>query len=230
MVARSKLRDAVVQAVLQRIKSEQLVAGDALPPERALAEELGVSRTVVREGLTSLEMQGVLELVPGRRPVLVRRFERAFAETLGHAVGEDGMRLRELLEVRQIVEPEAAALAAERASADELAAMERAIAAMGDHLDAPEGYVDADVAFHEALLSASGNELLAEMMRPAAGLAVASRRASVGVRRPPATALEEHRRILEAIRAGDGPAARTAVAEHLSATALDIAASESGRA
>jgi len=229
MVARSKLRDAVVHAVLERIKTEQLVAGDALPPERMLAEQLGVSRTVVREGLTSLEMQGVLELVPGRRPVLVRRFERAFAETLGHAVGEDGTRLRELLEVRRIVEPEAAALAAHRASADELDAMERAVGEMGDHLDAPEGYVDADVAFHEALLSASGNELLAEMMRPAASLAVASRRTSVGARRPPVAALEEHRRILEAIRAGDEEAARAAAARHLDATALDIAAAESGR-
>lgn len=225
MVPRGKLRDAVVQAVLDRIRTEGLVPGDALPPERVLAVELGVSRTVVREGLTSLEMQGVLELVPGRKPVVVRRFERAFAETLGHAVGQDSARLGELLEVRRIVEPEAAALAAVRATAEELAAMQRAVDEMDAHLDATEGYVDADVAFHEALLSASGNQLLAEMLRPAAGLLVESRRLSVGARRPPASALDEHRRILAAIRAGDPAVARAAVAEHLSATALDLAAS-----
>lgn len=224
MVTRSKLRDEVIVALLRHIEQEQLSAGDSLPPERAIAEQLGVSRTVVREGLTALEMQGLLELVPGRRPVLVRRFERAFAETLGHAVAGDEGRLRELIEVRQIFEPSAAALAARRASVEEIAAMERAVDDMAAHLDSPEGYIDADVSFHEGLVSAAGNELLADIMRPVAALLAQSRRATVGARRPPSSALAEHRGILDAIRDRDPEAARAACVAHLEATALDLEA------
>lgn len=224
MVARSKLRDEVVVAVLSRIHLEGLERGDSLPPERVLAEELGVSRTVVREGLTALEMQGVLELVPGRRPVVTQRFERAFADTLGHAVAADAERLGELTEVRAIVEPAAAALAALRATEEQIRAMAAAVDDMAKHLDSLEGQVDADVAFHEALLTGAGNELLAEIMRPVASLLTMSRQRTVGARRSPSDALAEHRRILEAVASRDAGAAREAAASHLASTALDVVA------
>ncbi|NYI40508.1 FadR/GntR family transcriptional regulator [Demequina lutea] len=225
MITRSKLRDAVVSALLERIDSDGLMPGDTLPPEREIAAELGVSRTVVREGLAALEIQGVLELVAGRRPTVVHDFERAFASTLGHAVASDAGRLRELTEMRTIVEPAAADLAAQRATPTDIDAMRRSIDAMRSNLDRPEGFVDADIAFHEALLSAAGNGLLADMMRPSAALLALSRRRSSGVRRPPADALSEHEMIFDAIGRGDRRAARAACAQHLDATLLDLEAS-----
>ncbi|MCU1439558.1 MAG: transcriptional regulator, GntR family [Rhodoglobus sp.] len=222
MIARNKLRDEVISAVLAIIEGDSLGPGDTLPPERELSATLGVSRTVVREALTALEMQGLLVLVPGRRPTIQLQYERAFGETLGLAMRKDENSLKQLMEVRWIIENSAAALAAARATAGDIEALGNAIARMREHLDEPSGYVDADVAFHEALLVATGNDVLVSMMRPAAGLLARSRELTTGSRRPPSSALEEHIAIFERISAGDVEGAREASARHMAATIEDL--------
>jgi len=228
MITRGKLRDEVVTEVIGIIERDGLRPGSTLPPERELSAAMGVSRTVVREALTALEMQGVLELVPGRRPTVRQHYEQAFGETLGFAVRKDEDSIRQLMEVRRIFESEAAALAAARATPADIEALSRAITRMRDHLDEPSGYVDADVAFHEALLVATGNDLLVSMMRPAAGLLVRSREVTTGTRRPPAAALAEHTAIFECIAAGDVEGARAASAAHMSSTVADVESSLGG--
>lgn len=222
MIERSKLRDAVIAELLKTIEHDKLRPGDTLPPERELSAGMGVSRTVVREALTALEMQGLLVLVPGRRPTINQQYERAFGETLGLAVRKDRDSLMQLMEIRWIVENEAAALAAERATPDDINAMADAIARMRDHLNEPSGYVDADLAFHEALLVATKNDMLVSMMRPAAGLLARSRSLTTGSRRPPQSALDEHSAIFDRIRAGDVDGARAASAQHMAATIEDV--------
>jgi GntR family transcriptional repressor for pyruvate dehydrogenase complex len=222
VIARNKLRDEVISALLATIEKDSLGPGDTLPPERELSAAMGVSRTVVREALTALEMQGLLVLVPGRRPTVLLEYERAFGETLGLAIRKDENSLQQLMEVRWIVENAAAALAAARATPRDIEALGEAIAGMRDHLDEPSGYVDADVAFHDALLVATGNEMLVSMMRPAAGLLARSRELTTGSRRPPSSALEEHVAIFERIREGDVEGARQASAAHMAATIEDL--------
>jgi GntR family transcriptional repressor for pyruvate dehydrogenase complex len=222
MIARNKLRDEVISELLTIIEKDSLGPGDTLPPERELSASMGVSRTVVREALTALEMQGLLVLVPGRRPTVQLQYERAFGDTLGLAMRKDEHSLRQLMEVRWIVENAAAALAAARASAADIEALDEAITRMRDHLDEAPGYVDADVAFHEALLVATGNDMLVSIMRPAAGLLARSRELTTGSRRPPSSALEEHVAIFERIRDGDVEGARRASERHMTATIEDL--------
>jgi DNA-binding FadR family transcriptional regulator len=225
MIARGKLRDQVVTGLLDHIRRHGLQTGDALPSERELAAETGVSRTVVREALTALEMQGLLSLGPGRRPVLQRRHEKALGETLELALEGGADAIDQLMEVRQIVETAAAALAAVRATDDDIAAMRAAVDAMGSEIDQPAGYVDADLAFHEALLVATHNDMLVTIMRPAAGLLARSREMTTGSRRPPREAMVEHQAILERICSRDPEGARRLSRAHMEATADDLMAS-----
>lgn len=222
MIVRNKLRDQVVSAVIEIIDSADLKPGDTLPPERELALQVGVSRTVVREALTALEMQGLLELSPGHRPTVRSHYERAFSETLGLAMRDDLDRILQLAEVRRVVEVDAAGLAARRATPEDLAAMQSALDTMGDHLEDSVGYVDADVAFHEAMLLATKNDVLVSMFRPVTQLLQRSRSlTNAGHRRPQTDAVEQHREILDRIAAGDADGARSACERHMAETFED---------
>jgi GntR family transcriptional repressor for pyruvate dehydrogenase complex len=223
MIVRNKLRDQVVTEVIELIDRSGLRPGDELPPERELTAQMGVSRTVVREALTALEMQGLLELTPGRRPRVRLEYERALGETLGLAMREDLDRILQLAEVRRIVEADAAALAAERAEPQDVAAMQEAIDTMREHLADPVGWVDSDVAFHEALLLATKNEVLVSMFRPVAQMLQRSRAVTTEVRRrPTSTAARQHQEILDRIAARDIEGARAASERHMTETVEDV--------
>lgn len=223
MIVRNKLRDQVVAEVVALIDRSGLKPGDSLPPERELATQVGVSRTVVREALTALEMQGLLELTPGRRPMVRLEYERALSETLGLAMRDDLDRILQLAEVRRIVEVDAAGLAAVRASAEDIAVMQGAIDTMRDHLADDVGRVDADVDFHEALLVATKNEVLVSMFRPIAQLLQRSRSVtSEAQRRSTSEALDQHQAILDRIAARDADGARAASERHMAETLEDV--------
>jgi GntR family transcriptional repressor for pyruvate dehydrogenase complex len=224
VIVRRKLRDQVVELLLDTIREQRLVPGDFLPSERELASRLGVSRTVVREALTALEMQGMLSLVPGRKPELTQRYERAIGDTLRLAAQADVEGIVKLFEVRRMIEPEAAALAAERHTRRDLSAMEDAVERMRSKAFEREGYVQADVAFHDALLVASRNDLLVSMFRPIAELSERSRDLTAWTRRKPFRAAEEHQAILDRVGDRDAEGARQAMDQHMQSTALDLAA------
>ncbi len=224
MITRSKLKDQAVEALLALIEDRGLKPGDALPTERELSEILGVSRTVVREAFGMLEVRGLVEIRAGRGAVLTREFERAFTDTLRLVMRDDAHALEELFEVRRIFEAEVAALAAERAHDEHLRRMRAALELMASQLERPAGYVDADLAFHDALMEAAGNSVLMTMTRPVAALLAESRHLTAWRRRSPREALAEHERIAARVEAGDAEGARAEMRRHLDATAKDMQA------
>jgi DNA-binding FadR family transcriptional regulator len=225
---RAKLRDVAIDSIRNRIRQDRLRVGDSLPTERALAEELRVSRTVVREALAGLEMRGLLDLSPGRPPRVVADYDRAFGDTLSLAVDEDPQALLDLIEVRQMVEVEAAGLAAVRCRATDLIAMHTAQQSMHASISEPGGYVTADIGFHTALLEAARNRILSILFGPVAELLQESRQRTAWKRRPATEAWQEHQRILECIEAGDAAGARLTMAAHLASTRRDLSASLAG--
>src|SRR5215211_4729894 len=126
-IRRIKLRDQVAEMLLEMIFSSDYEAGDRLPPERVLVEELGVSRTVVREALNLLETRGLLRVEHGRGAVVSANGAHAVHTNLGLLLRMQPSTLGELMEMRKALEVEVAGLAAERATTDDIAAMRAAL-------------------------------------------------------------------------------------------------------
>lgn len=220
---RLKLRDQVVDALIEMIEEQGLRPGDAFPSERVLVDQFGVSRTVIREAMSKLEVRGILGIDQGKRPRVASNSGSALRDELRLIARVEPDALWDLFEVRKMFEVEVAALAAARRDPDALAAMQNAVRRMRDHLDQPEGYVDGDVQFHHALLLGSGNRVLERLMRPVTELMLTSRRITASRRRPTKAALVEHEAILAAVERSDPKAASAAMRKHLVATERDLA-------
>ena len=224
-VARGNLTDRVQDALRQRILSGEWPAGTRLPAIERLAADAGVSRTVAREAVRALATQGLLEVVHGHGTVVAASTNRPVVEALRH-----GMRasadLVGIVEVRLALEVEAAALAAGRRTAEDLGTLRPAAARLGVLRGVPgeAGYLQADVAFHEAIVRATHNPVfvmvaasIAELLRETR-LAIAAGRPAP----PPAPAApggehrpESHAVILERVEAGDAQGAAGAMRQHL---------------
>lgn len=210
--------------MLDMVVSGGLLPGERLPPERELCERLGVSRTVVREALNLLEACGIISIEHGRGAVVSGGQPRAVRDALGFLLRVQPKTLWELLEIRGILEVEVAGLAAGRAGTEDFAAMRAQLDRMRDLIDAPDGYVDADVAFHALLARAARNGVLLTMLEPVVDLLRASRRVSAARPGNARRALDEHEQILERVEAGDAGGAREEMRRHLANTAKDIEA------
>lgn len=206
------------------VVSRGLASGERLPPERELVESMGVSRTVVREALNLLEARGIVSIEHGRGAVVSGGDTGAVRDTLGLILRFRSDALSELLEVRKILEVEISGLAAERAVPADIRDMKFQLGRMRDAIDVPEGYVDADVEFHELLARSVGNEVLLSMLDPVVDLLRASRQVTASRRENAERALREHHEILNCVEQGDAEGARTRMRKHLTATEKDVEA------
>lgn len=177
------LHAGVVQDIGRQIVRGELAPGDILPEQGELSRQLGVSRTVVREATKVLAAKGLVESRSKRGTAVLPRSEWRLLDpdVLGW-LKDDGLDpefLRSMFEVRRIIEPAAARLAAQRATADELLAIEAPFEAMAAATD-EASYLEADIHYHAALVAATHNDHLIALVAvfgPAlqAGLRVATR-------------------------------------------------------
>jgi DNA-binding FadR family transcriptional regulator len=177
--------------------------GSAVPPEPTLCAEYGVSRTVVREAIKSLVAKGLLSTGPkvGTRVLPAEQWNRFDAEVLAwHArSGLTREFLRDLQELRGMVEPAAARLAAERATVADMAALTAAYAGMKVAITHGGDYVEHHLAFHQGLLRASGNRLLMQMGQALGTLLRTSFELSSTRVDAPALSLPRHKAVLDAV-------------------------------
>ena len=138
--------------------------GDRLPGERALAEELGVGRSAVREAISALEVLGVVETRAGSGTYLRSGTSELLPSTLSWSLLMDQERTAELSVVRGALERSAAQLAALTATAEQKAELTGIVEDQRAAADDPEGYVAADVAFHRVLAQIGGNALVGELL------------------------------------------------------------------
>jgi GntR family transcriptional repressor for pyruvate dehydrogenase complex len=201
-------------------------AGSALPREADLAARFGVSRGVARESLRGLEERGLVTVKHGRGATVNPddRWDVFDPHVLAALLaGDQGAEiLAEYLECRRILEIEAASLAAERATEADLANLSDAFARMSAGAERVRGnpaaedlFHEADVAFHQALIAATGNRALGNMTGPVHRALAAARRPLARPEYRLERGLPEHRRILAAIAARDPEEARAAMRDHL---------------
>ena len=215
---------SLVEGVCQQLA--ELVRGTTsqddrwLPAERSLAEQLGVSRTVVREATKRLEQQGLLEIQHGTGIKVVNKLHRPLNDSLSLLIPDVAERLQQLNETRMSIEPDAAAFAAERASTEHIRNMQKIQAELEsapDHAAA----IEADISMHRAIAQASGNLIYQLVLDSLADIGFTSRLRTIG-RIGKAAAVEHHAQILEAIINRDPAAARAAMQRHILAAGEDM--------
>lgn len=211
------LAERVTEQMKQLIVSGQLQAGDRMPPERELARQFGVSRTVVREAVRSLMAQGLVEVHAGSGSVVRNLSAGAVAESMALflQVGRQGFDYGKLLEVRRLLEVEIAGLAAERRTVEDLAAM-AAVLQETPHVGGNcDGWLKNDMAFHALLAQATKNELFSLLLDSIADIMISVRRLSFDVVGASGRTLKCHSAILEQVERGDPVGARAAMRDHL---------------
>ncbi|MGW0082332.1 FadR/GntR family transcriptional regulator [Streptomyces sp. NPDC003393] len=224
------MHERVVDELGRRIVGGVWGPEDSLPVEDLLATEIGVSRGVLREAVKALVAKGMLHVRPrtGTRVLPPEHWNHLDRDVLRwKQAGDATALLRDTSELRRIVEPEAARLAAHRAGPDDVRALYDALAAMEAAAAEPgrSGYVEADIAFHRALLDAGGNRLLGSLGR-AIDIAL-EHSFLVSTQTPGAVeaSLPGHRAIVEAVVANDPAAAAAAVLAVVEAAEKEIAQS-----
>jgi GntR family transcriptional repressor for pyruvate dehydrogenase complex len=231
LVRTSRLYEQIVQQIEESILKGALKPGDQLPAERELAQRFGVSRTAVREAVKTLREKGLVEAYSGRGTFITDGTSQAVRQSfdlmvkIGQPEGST-----DLAELRSILEPAIAALAAERAEESDRATLREAVAVMDRALKDADAYIEADLDFHLSLAEAAANPLILSLIDSIVGLLREQRLRIFKVEGGPERGQFHHKRILEAVEQRDSKKARDAMKAHLEQVREDSQASPGKRA
>ncbi|OHC65091.1 MAG: hypothetical protein A3H93_11270 [Rhodocyclales bacterium RIFCSPLOWO2_02_FULL_63_24] len=217
-----RLSEEVSGELQRRIARGELKPGDRLPTEKALGDAFGVSRAVVREAIARLKADGLIETRQGSGAFIVevpKTINLRFWQGAGPELDE----LRDIFELRAMVEGAVAELAAQRRDENDLKTMAEHLQAMDDAMTSGRDGTEADDNFHIAMANATHNAYVGRLVEFLGRHFSDSRKLSWhGTRRElahPQEAQREHRALFEAIARGDVEGARGCALEHLRGTA-----------
>jgi GntR family transcriptional regulator, transcriptional repressor for pyruvate dehydrogenase complex len=214
-VHRSRIYEEIIEQVQKLIRDGQLKPGDQLPPERTLAEIFKVSRASVREALRALEQRGLIEGKQGGGTFVRAPSAEALIQPLASALLASRRELVDILDVRQMLEPEIARRAAARATGEQLARMQQLLGRQREKVLRGESYVSEDSEFHYCLAVACDNAVLLELLNVIMDLLQESRATLLQSPERARRSLEGHRQILEAVQQRDPEAAYQATLAHV---------------
>ncbi|HEY9294510.1 MAG TPA: FadR/GntR family transcriptional regulator [Microlunatus sp.] len=216
----------VARQLLGLLTSGDLAPGSRLPPERALAERLGVGRSAVREALASLEILGVVQVRPGSGTYLQGGASELLPKTLSWGLMLAASRTDDLLELRSSLEATAAEAAATRASEQDLEDQARYLARMESNLDSPADFIEADIRFHASIAHAAGNEVLADLLQTIRSLLQLWTERGLSTREQAEDAYREHLLIHQAIEERSGRKAGAAMRRHMKTASRRVRSTE----
>jgi DNA-binding FadR family transcriptional regulator len=226
---RRTFHEEILDRLGQQICAGRYKPGDVLPAEPILGEQFQVSRIVVREAVKSLVAKGILEVRRKTGTIVLPReqwhlFDPDVIGWYARGRAFDQRFIADLMELRRIIEPAAARLAAERASEDDRKAVRVAFARMAASTGAPENYVPADLAFHNAILTASHNQFLWQMSSALSIILRTSFLIAVRVPGGPQGSLAMHEDLCLGIERGEPDAAEAAVRKLIERAEHDMTA------
>ncbi len=225
-VQNGRLFEQIVEQIESRIVAGELKIGDQLPPEWELAKQFQVSRTAVREAVKILREKGLIEIKAGRGTFVTNTTPQTMRQSLDLLMkigSADGY--ANLNEVREMMEPEIAALAASRVTEENLTAMEDAFQAMDAAYEDGDAFIESDLDFHLALAEATQNPLIPALLDTIVDLLREQRKRAAMVPGGLQRSQQHHRKILQAVRARDPQAARQAMQGHLEQVCKDLESS-----
>lgn len=220
-IEKTKIYEIAVNQIKDQIENGTWAVGSRLPSERVLAEKLGVGRPSIREALRVLEVMGYIEIKPGQGNFVTKpNSDDRRAKVLQSMLQEDA-NVVELLEVREILEPQIAYLAAQSASEKDIRVLEGILDQMDKHNNLGESTFEDNIDFHLAVARSVDNKVLYQVQK----LLLKSSRETVAryfqVPGRNTKSLVGHREILDAIRDGDSELARDLMLQHLRARLVE---------
>jgi GntR family transcriptional repressor for pyruvate dehydrogenase complex len=226
-VQATKVFAQIAEQIEQQILRGDLQSGDRLPTERELAEQFHASRTAVREAMKTLAQKGLVDMRPGRGTIVIDGTSQALGASFGlmMRVGQHD-RGQDLVEVREILEPEIAALAAARATETDISELRAAVAVMDLHLEDANAFITADNHFHRVLARATQNALILILIEPIMVLLAEQRKQIFTVAGGSQRGQVHHKELLDAIACHDPEAARAAMHAHLRQVRTDASAAQ----
>jgi GntR family transcriptional regulator, transcriptional repressor for pyruvate dehydrogenase complex len=214
-IKKTRIHEEVVTQIHELIREGRFKAGDQLPSERELAETFQVSRTSVREALRALETEGLIISRTGMGNFIADLPVEALVAPLAKLLIEEKTALADIFELRKVIEPRIAALAAERATSKDIDRLRKLLDDQRQQIEHGETGVDADTQFHFAIGKATQNQALEKLVSGLMDILSHSREESLQTSGRRRASLESHRVIVAAIEAHDEEGARQAMLRHI---------------
>jgi len=214
-IVKRTVKDQISDKLAYMIHCGLVQPGDELPSERELASTLGVARETVRAAIAVLQGRRMIEVSQGARTKVVGRGAMPLHASVGILADLKHRSLEEVGEARAAVEVQVIRLAAQRISARQLARLQSLVDEQHAMLDDPVRFQISDQEFHQTLYRACGNDLLAGVVFDFYGYALEYRRLALKRKGAIAHSVDEHQRIVDALRKHDPQAAVGAMSRHL---------------
>jgi len=219
----SKKHSLIYESVLENIKAELIKGaykpGDQLPTVVKMAKNLGVGQASVREAYRVLETLGILEVTQGRGTFVSGSLETLKPDKADGLLSQleflEQQSFHHLIETRKVLEPDIAALAAERATPAEIEAIMDAADEMEELLKEGRDFVDPDVRFHELIFIAAHNPVLSKVLLALSSLFLDGRRFTNRIQGGPEKAVYFHKLIARAIKERNPDGARALMYQHI---------------
>ncbi len=215
VIKKTRIYEEVVSQIHELIRAGKVKAGDQLPSERELAETFKVSRTSVREALRALETRGLIVSRTGAGNFVAELPVESLVAPLATLLLEEKDALADIFEMRKLIEPQIASMAAERATKRDIERMKKILDKQGEEVSRGETGVEADAEFHFAIGGATQNQALEKLVSGLMDMLSHSREESLQTPGRRMASIESHRKILAAIEEHDKTKAREAMLRHI---------------
>ncbi len=225
---RTSLSDGIVEQMVDLISRDVLKPGDRLPSERKLCKRLGVGRSSLREALRSLAVMGIIDGRVGDGTFVSNSNQRYLEKTLQWGLLLDRKKVQDLIETRLMLESQTAFLAAQRVTAENIEAIEETLRGMEASIEQPEKYLEFDLQFHLTIARATQNSILYSLLSMIRGYLQEWIKGSLTEPSTTQTetraklSLQEHQKILHALRKGEAGQAQQAMTEHILSSSVDL--------
>ena len=214
-IKKTRIHEEVVSQIHELIKEGKFKAGDQLPSERELAETFRVSRTSVREALRALETEGLIISRTGMGNFIADLPVESLVAPLAKLLIEEKTALADIFELRKLIEPHIAALAAERATKKDIERMKGILEKQREAVNRGETGVEADAQLHFAISQATQNQALEKLVSGLMEILSHSREESLQTADRRRASIESHRKIVSAIEQHDQARAQDVMVHHI---------------
>jgi GntR family transcriptional repressor for pyruvate dehydrogenase complex len=221
-IKKTRIHEEVVTQVHELIRAGRFRAGDQLPSERELAETFKVSRTSVREALRALETQGLIISRTGMGNFVADLPIESLVAPLARMLIEEKNALADVFELRKLIEPQIASLAAERATPQDIARLKGILAKQAEQVERGATGVDADTELHFAIGQATQNQAIKKLVSGLLDILSRSREESLQTKLRRQASIQSHRAIVAAIAEHDQARARDAMRHHIEQVASAV--------
>jgi GntR family transcriptional repressor for pyruvate dehydrogenase complex len=224
-IKKTRIHEEVVSQVHELIKEGRFKAGDQLPSERELAETFKVSRTSVREALRALETQGLIVSRTGMGNFIADLPVDSLVAPLAKFLIDEKRALADIFELRKLIEPHIASLAAERATRRDIEELKKIMDKQTEAVSRGETGVDADAELHFVIGRATQNQALQKLVSGLMEMLSRSREESLQTLDRRTASIDAHREIVAAIEKHDGSKAREAMQRHIEQVEANVLSS-----